>query len=207
MTTDQTRALIIIGAGGHGRVVADIARKSGLYDTIGFLDDEPSEKTRTIGKTAAYVDYLGRADFAVAIGNAAVRRRFFEALSQHHARIVTLIHPQAVIGENVVIGRGTVIAAGAVVNPGARIGDGVIINTSSSVDHDCMVGDFCHISVGAHLAGTVTVGEETFIGAGAIVINNMTICGQCTVGAGAVVVRSITEPGTYIGVPAKRMMK
>ena len=86
---------------------------------------------------------------------------------------------------------------------GAKIGQGCIINTASSVDHDCVLGDFVHVAVGAHLCGTVTIGNATWIGAGATVSNNVNICGECTIGAGAVVVKDITEPGTYIGVPAR----
>ena len=95
--------------------------------------------------------------------------------------------------------------AGAVINPGAQIGIGCIINTSSSVDHDCVVEDYVHISVGAHLSGTVRVGKGTWIGAGAIVSNNINICGGCMIGAGAVVIKDIAEPGTYVGVPAKKL--
>ena len=95
--------------------------------------------------------------------------------------------------------------AGVVINPGAQIGKGCIINTSSSVDHDCQIEDYVHISVGAHLSGTIEVGERTWIGAGATVSNNVNICGGCTIGAGAVVVKDITESGTYVGVPAKKI--
>jgi acetyltransferase-like isoleucine patch superfamily enzyme len=94
--------------------------------------------------------------------------------------------------------------AGVVMNADASIGEGCIINTSSSVDHDNVLADFVHVSVGAHLAGTVKVGKGAWIGAGAVVSNNISICREALVGAGAVVVCDITEPGTYIGVPAKR---
>jgi len=93
--------------------------------------------------------------------------------------------------------------AGTVINPEARIGKGCIVNTSSSIDHDCGIGDYVHIAVGAHICGTVQIGNNTWIGAGATISNNIDVCSDCLIGAGAVVVKNITEPGTYIGVPAR----
>ncbi len=194
--------LTIIGASGHGKVVADIASKCG-YDCIEFLDDDVSLKKcgkwPVIGKTDKAVD----SNVFVAIGNAETRKRMIERL--HDKTVVTLVHPDAVIANSVRIGRGTVVMAGTVINPDAVIGDGCIINTSSSVDHDCIVGDYTHVSVGAHLSGAVHVGEMTWIGVGAAISNNVNICEKCTIGAGAVVIKDINEPGTYVGVPAKKI--
>lgn len=97
--------------------------------------------------------------------------------------------------------------AGAVINPYARIGEGCIINACASIDHDCIVGNFAHISVGAHLAGTVHLGDGVWMGIGSAVSNNLRICGDCVIGAGAIVIHDIDEPGTYIGVPARRLVK
>ncbi len=201
------KKLIIIGASGHGKVLADIAKKNG-YTQIAFLDDDPKATEcngypvkGASGDFSAFSDH----DFIVGIGNAAVRRRIQEQLSAAGLNIVSLIHPSAVIGENVFIGPGTAVMAGAVINPCTTIGTGCIINTCASVDHDCQIGDFAHISVGAHIAGTVEVGESTWVAAGATVINNLHITNDCMIGAGAVVVKDISEPGTYVGVPAKRM--
>lgn len=191
------RQIAIIGAGGHGRVVADIARLCG-YESILFFDD--GDVPNRIGPVADVYGYLGTSDVFVAIGNNAVRKAVTERLPKEP---VTLIHPQAVVARDVVLGRGVVIMAGAVVNPGVKIGDGVIVNTCSSVDHDSTIGAYTHISVGAHLAGTVCVGECVFLCAGAVVINNVCICDNTVVGAGAVAVKNITKPGTYVGVPAR----
>jgi len=193
------KTLIIIGAGGHGRVCADVARKMGVWEEILFADDHAPESFPypIVGNTDEAAKR--EADFFVAIGNASIRKRVTAKLKS----VVTLIHPSAVIGERAVIGEGTLIAAGAVVAPDAVIGKGAIVNTQASVDHDCVIGDYVHVSVGAHLCGTVHVGENTWIGAGATVINNIDICPDCFIGAGAVAVKSITVPGTYIGVPAK----
>ena len=199
--------LIIIGAGGHGRVIADMAEKNG-YEEILFLDDSPEVKScgkhSVVGTTADVLSYAA-ADFVVAIGNSATRRRIQLALEENGLRVVPLVHPAAVVAPDVPVGAGTVIMAGAVVNPGAAIGRGCIVNTCSSVDHDCRVGDFVHISVGAHLAGTVTVGDDTMIGLGAVLVNNITVTDNVTVGAGAVVVNGISERGIYVGSPARRI--
>ncbi len=189
--------LTIIGASGHGRVIADIARLNG-YDEIEFLDDDTSLTSCGVYPVVGKTDKVINNDVFVAIGNPEIR----EQLSIGR-KTVTLIHPNAVVAEGVEIGEGTVVMAGAVINPGVTIGKGCIINTSSSVDHDCIIGDFVHISVGAHLCGTVKVGSRSWIGAGAIISNNLTICSNCMIGAGSVVIKNIEKQGTYIGVPAK----
>ena len=198
------KKLAIIGASGHGKVVADIARRNG-YKEIVFLDDDDSVCKcggyLVIGKSseAGTID----ADVIIGIGNAGVRKQIQESIPDE--KLVTLIHPDAVVAEDVVIGKGTVVMAGAVINPGVRIGKGCIINTCSSVDHDCIVDDFVHVAVGSHLCGTVNVGAGTWIGAGVTVNNNVFICPDCMIGAGAVIVNDIWECGTYVGVPARRM--
>lgn len=198
------KKLVIIGASGHGKVVADIAIKNG-YNEIIFLDDDESifecGSYPIVGKSSEVgtID----ADVIIGIGNAGVRKRIQESIPDE--KMATLIHPDAVVADDVVIGEGTVVMAGAVINPGARIGKGCIINTCSSVDHDCIVEDFVHVAVGSHLCGTVNVGAGTWIGAGATVSNNVFICPDCMIGAGAVIVNDIWESGTYVGVPAKRV--
>lgn len=201
------KELVIIGAGGHGRVIADIAQKLGVYKTISFLDDGDAKETMglpIIGRSSDVEKYTNTADIFVAIGNSAVRGEFIERLLAMGANVPTLIHPSAIIGVCVEIGAGTAIMAGTVINPCSKLGKGCIVNTSSSIDHDCMIGDYVHIAVGAHLAGAVSVGKKTWIGAGATVRNNVDICSNCMIGAGAVVIKDITESGTYIGVPAKK---
>lgn len=193
--------LVIIGAGGHGNVIADIAVKNGYSDIV-FLDDDPGAEEcggfSVAGKTSDIEKYKD-CDFIVAIGNPEVREQITRKLEGF--RLVTLIHPAAVIGRNVEIGKGTVVMAGAVINPQTKIGEGCIINTCSSVDHNSCIADFVHVSIGAHLGGTVFVGKGTWIGAGVTVSNDISICECCMIGAGAVVVSNIDQPGTYIGVP------
>lgn len=193
--------LNIIGASGHAKVVADIAVKCGYTDIVFWENDE------TIKECAGFpvcLESTGvtEGDVFAAVGNATIRKRIME---RYKDRIQpTLIHPSAVIADRVKIGSGSVVMAGSVVNPDSVIGKGVILNTGCSVDHDCAVEDFSHISVGAHLCGSVRIGEGTWIGAGSIIINNISICSGCIIGAGAVVIKDINEPGTYVGVPAKK---
>ena len=200
------RDLMIIGAGGYGRVIADIAQKLGTYKTVSFLDDGTSKTVMglpVVGKTSDAEKYVGAADVFVAIGDSQARKDFMERLLAMGANVPVLIHPSAVIGACVEIGAGTAVMAGAVINPCSRLGKGVILNTRSSVDHDCVIGDYCHISVGVCVAGTVELGHKVCLDAGVTVNHNVKICDNCIIGAGAVVVRDLTEEGTYMGVPAK----
>ena len=195
--------LVIVGASGHGKVIADIAKLNG-YNDIVFLDDNEA-----VDECAGY-PVIGRScDFAkveknvvIAIGNAKIRSRIQEQYESQGFHLVTLIHPGATIADSAEIGAGSVIMAGAVINPYAKLGKGCIVNTCASVDHDCVLGDYVHVAVGAHLCGTVSVGAYTWIGAGATVSNNISICPECMIGAGAVVVKDLDEKGTYVGVPA-----
>ena len=199
------KRLIIIGASGHGKVVADIAKNT--YQQISFLDDNDSLQFcgcyPVIGRCNDFVSYDD--DFFVAIGDAAVRQRILTHLREQGKKLPVLIHSNAVVAESATVGDGSVIMAGAVINPGSTVGKGCIINTCSSVDHDCYLDDFVHVSVGSHLAGNVRVGKRSWIGIGAVVSNNINICDDCMVGAGAVVVHDLSIPGRYIGVPARKM--
>jgi len=203
------KELLIIGASGHGKVVADIAVKSGQYDAISFYDD--NDKIESIlgfpckGKVSLLEQESRDNDVVVAIGSAGIREKLMNHVTALGFNVPILVHPQAVIAEDVALGKGTVVMAGAIINSGTRIGCGTIINTASSVDHDCIVENYVHVSVGAHLAGTVHVGRRSWIGAGATVNNNISICADVMIGAGAVVVKNVTEAGTYVGVPAQRI--
>ena len=193
--------LIIIGASGHGKVIADIAVKIGYTDIV-FLDD--NEKITecagfpVVGKTVQAGDMDG--DKIVAIGNAGIREKIQETIET-----VTLVHPDAIISRRVQIGQGTVVMAGAVINSDVNVGRGCIINTCASVDHDCKIGNYVHVSVGAHVAGTCEIGKGTWIGAGAVVSNNIKVCRDCMIGAGSVVVKDIDEAGVYVGVPVRKI--
>ena len=199
------RNVVIIGASGHGRVVADIASASG-DKVLGFLDDnkktdELPGEIPVLGCIDDYAKYKENS-FVIAIGDATVRERIANRLK--NVNWYTAVHPSAIIsGSNVKISEGTVIMPGVIINAGAFIGRHCIVNSGAIVEHDNYIDDFAHISVGARLAGTVHVGKKAWIGIGATVINNVSICNDCTVGAGAVVVKDISFSGVYTGVPAK----
>lgn len=201
--------LLIIGASGHGKVVADIAIKMNKWKSIAFLDDDESIMTsmglEVIGKTVDAFVYKEEAEFFVAIGNNATRERIQEKFIEEGLNVVSLIHPSAVIGTDVEIGIGTAIMAGVIINSSTKIGKGCIINTSSSLDHDDIIECYVHISPGVRTAGSVGIGKGTWLGIGSVVSNNVNICSGCKVGAGAVVVKDITEPGTYVGVPVRKI--
>lgn len=196
--------LIIVGAGGHGKVIADNALKNG-YTDICFIDDNARGTCMgfPIVGTSAELETLddGRTDFVIGIGNNSVRKRIAD---KYCVNWVALIHPSAQIAVNVSIGEGTVIMAGVAVNACAVIGNHCIVNTGAIVEHDNVLEDYVHVSPGAKLGGTVRVGEQTHVGIGAAVKNNVDICSDCVVGAGAVVVKNIRNKGTYMGVPAKK---
>ena len=201
--------LIIIGAGGHGKVVANIAVLNG-YKEIYFLDDDTSKKDigkyQIIGTTKDIDRYKNEYDFFIAIGNNETRKKLAMLLLDNNIKPVSLIHPSAVIDSTVQIGSGVVVMANAVINADTMIGNNVIINTASSIDHDCIINDYVHISPGVHIAGNVHIGERSWLCIGSTIINNITVGADIIVGAGATVINNIDENGIYVGIPAIRMV-
>ena len=201
------KTVVIIGAGGHGKVVADIILRSG--DTVlGFLDDNPHLPATIAGipvlGTISDYSKFSDAAFVIAIGNNTIRQKLASQLTG--VVWYTAIHPRAVVSPmDTHIGEGTVIMATAAINPGATVGRHCIINTSAVVEHDNRLGDFVHLSVGAKLGGTVTVGNNSVIGINSTVINNVTVSCDSIIGAGSVVLRDLPTPGTYVGIPAKQL--
>lgn len=201
----MSEQVIVIGGGGHGKAVIDCIECAG--DTVvGVLDD-----VLEVGAMILNVPVLGKVEtwqkydqyrFIIAVGNNIIRKRLAEKI---RADWYTAIHPTAVISRYASVGNGSVVLPRAVINAGAVIGNHCIINTSAVAEHDNRIGDYVHISPNAALAGTVTVGECTHIGIGASVKNNVAICENCMIGAGTTVVRDITESGTYVGVPARKI--
>lgn len=200
----MNKKVVIIGAGGHGKVIADIVRKSG--DTVEcFLDDAYTEDTdfygsKILGKTEKYKDF-SNCYFIIAIGNNGIREKIANSLD---CKWYIAVHPSSQISDSVKIGEGTCVMANSVINADTVVGNHVIVNTASVIEHDCKIGDFCHISPKATICGLTTVGNNVWIGAGATVKNVLTVCDNTVIGVGASVVNDISESGTYIGVPAKK---
>jgi sugar O-acyltransferase (sialic acid O-acetyltransferase NeuD family) len=203
--------LVIVGAGGHGKVVLDIVRAAGAHTPIGFVD---ADLTLT-GKTIAGLPVLGpmnvlprlrqqRVTHAiVAIGDNRTRLRYAGMLRGHGFELANAIHPSAVVAESAKLGRNIVIAAQSAVCVDCQVGDSVIVNTGAIVDHECQIGAGVHICPGARIAGRVQIGEAAFIGLGTNVIQCLAIGEDAIVGAGAVVLKDVPAGATFVGVPAR----
>jgi len=200
--------LLIIGAGGNGKVVADIALEQGNWQRIAFLDDRYPDLKEAIG-----LPVLGKAsdarcflndypDMVIAVGNNQQRMQLLDDVRELGFGLPVICHPSAVISRSAVIGSGCVLFANSVVNPAARLGDGCIINTGATVDHDCVLAEGVHISPGAHLGGVVQVGRISWVGIGASVRELTVIGDQVIVGAGAAVIGDVPDGVIVTGVPA-----
>ena len=202
------KRLAILGASGHGKVLADCAELCG-WDEVVFFDDAWPAKQHNgrwpiLGDTDRLLGALsGFAGVMVAIGNNAIRLNKIKTLLEEGANLPVLIHPAATVSRYAVLGPGSVVFAGAVVNADCAIGSGVIINTGATVDHDCVLHDCVHISPGSHLAGGVTVGELSWVGIGASVVQLVSIGREATLGAGAVLLSNMPDGVTAVGVPAQ----
>jgi UDP-perosamine 4-acetyltransferase len=202
--------VILIGGGGHGRVVLDILRTGGEFNPIGFLDADPELAGQIIGG----VPVLGQINLLpklksktnkaiITIGDNRARMSYAGKLRDHGYSLINAIHPSAVISETAKLGVNIVVAAGAVISADAIIGDGAIINTAAIIDHECEIGDGCHVCPAAAVAGRVRIGEEAFIGLGCRIIQCLNIGSRAIVGAGAVVLNDVDDDTTVVGVPAR----
>lgn len=207
---ESLRKLLIWGASGHARVVADIVRLNNQYELAGFVDNTASGPDRFLNHTV-YRDLEalravrdeGAVSVIVAVGDCRARIQLAQTVVDRGFTLVSAIHPRAIVSSDASIGEGTVVAAGAVVNPGCVIGANVIINTGATVDHDCKIADGVHIGPGAHLGGWVTVGAATWLGIGAIVKDRIAVGEGGIVGAGSVVLSDVPDGVIAWGVPAK----
>jgi len=199
--------LVILGAGGHGRVVADCASATDKYQEIVFLDDCLPQRNQNahwsiIDTPDNWQKYRTQSEFIVAFGQNALRKKFTQEITNEQGKLATIIHPTAVVSNQVSIGKGTVIFANVTINFGVTIGDGCILNTACSIDHDCHVLDFVHISPQVAIAGGATIGAMSWLGINSTVIECVTLATGTQTGAGAVIV-SDTQPNTlYLGMPA-----
>lgn len=212
ISEEQAIRVLILGAGDHAQVVADIlfrAHEAGANcQPIGFLDDDSG----LVGTVIMGLPVLGAiAQFnqfdydaiMVAIGDNRIRARIFASVRTCGKRIVNAIHPAAVLASNVCLGQGVMISAGVVVNTGTVVGDNVILNTGCTVDHHNRIGNHAHIAPGVHLGGNVHIGEGALVGIGAVVIPGCSIGDWAVVGAGFVVTRDVPPHTTAVGVPAR----
>ena len=205
--------MVIVGAGGHGRVVADLCELLGRWDEIVFLDElhpglQECDGWQVVGANAGIAACAaGGCDFGLGVGNNALRMKLFSEIEKHGGNLPPLIHPRATLSKRCRIGTGAVVLANAAVNISADIGRGSILNTSSSVDHDCRLGAGVHVCPGVHLAGDVKVGDLTLLGVGCSVKQCITIVSRAIVGAGAAVVCDIADGAVVAGVPARPLQR
>lgn len=203
--------VIILGAGGYGRLIQDILGYDRNVQLVGFLDSE----SKLWGQTVNGILVLGGDEMlgsliregveaAIAgLGDNHKRAQLFSKLSGYGFSLINAVHPSAVIGRFVQMGRGVVVMAGAVINVNARIGDNVVVNSGATIDHDDVLEAHSQVWPGANLAGTVTVREYAYVGAGAVVIPGITIGRNSIVGAGSVVIRDVPDNVVAVGVPAR----
>jgi sugar O-acyltransferase (sialic acid O-acetyltransferase NeuD family) len=204
--------IVVVGAGGHGQVVADIFRAvacaGASVRVVGYVDDRPSLDGQMLAGARVLASISGLRDIVhdavvVAVGDNQTRQRLWDALSALGEHFAVAKHPTAIVSEDVRVGAGSMLCAGAIVSTGTSIGNAVILNTGCTVDHHSRLGDFVHIAPGVHMGGEVTVGARAFVGIGAVILPGLTIGEDSIVGAGAVVTRDVAPGTTVVGCPAR----
>lgn len=200
--------LAILGAGGHGKVLAEIAEITGWKNIVFFDDTYPKkrflEQWEVNGSSDDLILNLKNFDGCiVGIGDNHVRLEKTCLLQSYSAKLITLIHPSSVVSKYSRINNGTVIMAGAIINPFTEIGISCIINTLSTIDHDSFIGDGVHIAPGVNVAGNVNIGNKSFIGIGASIIQGIRVGENVTVGAGSAVLNNLKSNDLALGIPAK----
>ncbi len=209
MENKHIEQLVIIGAGGHGKVVADAALKQENIVAVNFIDGRYPALSSQFG-----LDVLGDdsiipsliekgACFIVAIGDNAIRASKYQHLKQLNANIATVVHPAAVISKGVTIGKGSVVLAGAIINADTQVGNNVIVNTGAVIEHDCFIADHCHIAPRSAMTGGCRIGESSLLGVGACVIPGKSIGANTVIGAGATVISNILDNKVAVGIPAR----
>jgi sugar O-acyltransferase (sialic acid O-acetyltransferase NeuD family) len=202
--------LLIVGGGGHCKVVIDALLSRGVAaDALHLADDDARLHGRSVlgvvVRGALAVALPAGGEFHVSIGHNTARERVARCCGEAGLRPRTVRHPGAVIAPSSTLGAGSFVAAGAIVGPSARIGEHCIVNHGAVVDHDCVIGACSHVAPRATLGGAVRVGARTLIGAGATVLPGVEIGDDCVVGAGAVVLGDVPAGATMVGVPAQRI--
>lgn len=193
---------VLKGCGGHARSVADAILSDNSHATIIFVDKNAREGEIIMGFPVKKKCEHEVSGFIPAIGDCACRKKECENI-----RIESYISTKAHIGREAKIGEGCFIGVAAHLGPEATVGKGTIVNTNAVVEHNVKIGEFCHIAPNATICGGCSLGDIVLIGAGSVLKPNVQICSEVTIGAGSVVIKNITEPGTYVGVPVKRVVE
>jgi UDP-N-acetylbacillosamine N-acetyltransferase len=200
----MTRPIVFLGCGGHSRSVADVLLETEPDEEILFVDENARDDERLFGfPVVRTVDLASFDRVFVAIGDNERRALAYETIDRR--KLVTIVSRSAHVSSTATIGAGCFIAHGAHVGPFASVADDTIVNTGSVLDHEVRVGKHCHVGPNATVSGRTIIGDRVFVGVGATVVDRITICGDVTIGAGGVVIDDITQPGTYVGVPVRRL--
>lgn len=206
--------VVLLGAGGHAKVILDILKSSQEFEIIGLLDSNAEKigtrvlDTPVIGTDEMLPELLASGIKHAFVGLGSVkdnwlRGRLYDKLSDLGLEVINVIHPTAIVSDNCELGAGNAVFAGAIVNPGAKVGCNCILNTGCIVEHDVVIGNHVHISPGAVLAGNITIGDYTHIGLGAKIIQGINVGSNSVVGAGAVVIEDVPDNSIVVGVPAR----
>jgi sugar O-acyltransferase (sialic acid O-acetyltransferase NeuD family) len=205
---------VVLGGGGHAKVVIAVLKHSG-HDVLGYTDERDRGAILSVpylGDDAGLPGILrahGRCRAVVGVGkvDVSLRRLVLQAeVAALGFEFPVIVSRHAVVNEEVELGQGTVVLDGVVVNSGSKIGRACIVNTNSTVEHDCRIGDNVHVAPGATLSGGVTIGDHCLVGTGSSIVQGVSVCAGCLVGAGSAVVRDLKDPGTYVGIPARRTL-
>ena len=205
--------IIVIGGGGHAKVVISLLQEKQAYNVLGYTDvtdrgpilqvpylgtDGDLPGLRNLRRVDSIAFGIGQLDIGI------TRQTLFEQLQNDGFFFPSITSKSAVVFPDVTLGDGTVAMAGTVVNTGSQVGRGCIVNTHASIDHDCHIGDFVHVAPGVTIAGGVSIGHNCFLGAGSTIIQGKTVASMCIVGAGSLVLNDLVSPGVYLGSPAKK---
>lgn len=207
LSTDLSTSVVVVGAGGHAKVVISTLQEARI-SVRAVYDDDPDKCGRSllgvpiVGPISLFLPESHPSSAVIAIGDNGTRQALAERLADR-CQWPVVIHPRAYVHPTVRLGGGTVVFAGAVIQPDVVVGPHSIVNTGASIDHDCYVGGFAHVAPGAHLAGGVSVGEGALIGVGSSILPGVCVGAWATVGAGAVVRKDVPPHATVVGVPAR----
>jgi sugar O-acyltransferase (sialic acid O-acetyltransferase NeuD family) len=209
--------ILLIGAGGHCKVVLDVLSSNKEYDVAGIVGFQHLVGTKVLGVSIIGTDLdlprlfkAGIRNCFIAVGSVGspkTRVDLYNTAKRAGFSFPNIVSPRALVSSQAVLGQGNYIAPGAIINAGAKLGSHCIINTGAIIEHDCTLGDFVHLSPGAILSGGVTVGDLSHIGAGSVVIQNLEIGAQVMVGAGSVVTKNVRKNIIAYGNPCKERKK
>lgn len=200
--------LLIIGSGGHAKVIIDMLLENNQYEIVGCIDNYENRSVfgiNVVGKDEDLEKFLkqGVNNVFIAIGNNCVRKKIYDYVTNLGYNVINVVSKDARISKFVSFGKGIAIMPGAVINADTFIGNGVIVNTGATIDHDCKIGDFVHVAPGSNLAGKVVISEGSFLGVGTKIIDGINVGKWTIIGAGSVIINDIEDNVTVVGVPGK----